>query len=76
MKIGVKDIQKPLQQEKLTPPQLQQLASKARGVCETLEEIEYMLKLNTVAKADKTQEFADIFQNAIDHITERQSGRG
>lgn len=58
----VKDIQQPLQQEKLTRAQLEQLALKARGVCETLEEIELMLKLNTVAQADLKDEIelADI----------------
>jgi len=59
----VKDIQQPLQHDKLTGAQQQQLALKARGVCETLEEVEHMLKLNTVARVDKKKELelADIF---------------
>jgi len=58
----VKEIQKPLQQEKLTRSQLEQLALKARGVCETLEEIEHLLKLNTVAEIETEEEveLADI----------------
>lgn len=58
----VKDIQQPLQQGTLTRAQLEQLALKARGVCETLEEIELMLKLNTIAQADPQDEIelADI----------------
>jgi len=52
----VKDIQKPLQHEKLNRAQLEQLALKARGVCETLEEIEHLLKLNTVAEVDAVEE--------------------
>lgn len=52
----VKDIQHPLEQEKLAHSQMQQLALKARGVCETLEEVEHLLKLNTVAAADKAEE--------------------
>ncbi|GEM_PF-2863703 len=58
----VKEIQKPLQQEKLTRPQVEQLALKARGVCETLEEIEHLLKLSTVAEIETAEEIelADI----------------
>ncbi len=58
----VKDIQQPLQHDKLTSAQQEQLARKARGVCETLEEVEHMLKLNTVAGAGKKKEMelADI----------------
>jgi len=59
----VKDIQQPLQHDKLTGAQQAQLALKARGVCETLEEVEHMLKLNTVAAVKKKNEMelADIF---------------
>lgn len=62
----VKNIQQPLQHDKLTSLQQQQLALKARGVCESLEEIEHLLKLNTVARLDKKNkaqelELADIF---------------
>lgn len=62
----VKNIQQPLQHDKLTNTQQQQLALKARGVCETLEEIEHLLKLNIVARLDKKNkaqelELADIF---------------
>jgi len=59
----VKNIQQPLQHDKLTGVQQQQLALKARGVCETLEEVEHMLKLNTVAAVRKKKEIelADIF---------------
>lgn len=62
----VKNIQQPLQHDKLTSTQQQQLALKARGVCESLEEIEHLLKLNTVARLDKKNkaqelELADIF---------------
>jgi hypothetical protein len=58
----VKEIQKPLQQEKLSRPQLEQLALQARGVCETLEEIEHLLKLTTVAEIEAAEEIelADI----------------
>jgi hypothetical protein len=52
----VKDIQHPLEQEKLTRSQMEQLAAKARGVCEMLEEVELLLKVNTVAQADKKEE--------------------
>jgi hypothetical protein len=59
----VKDIQQPLLHDKLTSAQQEQLARKARGVCETLEEVEHMLKLSTVTRADKKteMELADIF---------------
>lgn len=62
----VKNIQQPLLHDKLTNTQQQQLALKARDVCESLEEIEHLLKLNTVAnltKKNKAQELelADIF---------------
>lgn len=61
----VKNIQQPLQHDQLTGAQQQQLAVKARGVCEALEEIEHLLKLNTVASFDKKKktkelELADI----------------
>jgi hypothetical protein len=52
----VKDMQHPLEQEKLTRRQMEQLATKARGVCEMLEEVELLLKVNTVAKAVKKEE--------------------
>jgi len=59
----VKDIQTPLQQDTLTRAQQENLAVKARGVCETLEEVEHMLKLSTVAKAEAAEEveLADLF---------------
>jgi len=59
----VKDIQTPLQQQDtLTHAQATQLAQKARGVYETLAEIEYMLKLN-LAAGDQQRALAgaDIF---------------
>jgi len=76
----VKDIQTPLQYDKLTRTQQEQLALKARGVCEALEEIEHMLKLNTVARVDKKRELEldDIFivlPNAASAATVKNSQR-
>jgi len=56
----VKNIQQPLQHDRLTGAQQQQLAIKARGVCEALEEIEHLLKLNTVASLDKKKRTTDL----------------
>jgi TonB family protein len=53
----VKDIQAPLDlHDKLTPAQMDQLAFKARGIHEALEEISHVVKLNTHAAIDPPQE--------------------
>jgi TonB family protein len=73
----VKEIQAPLDlHDKLTPAEMDKLAFKARGVHEALEEISHVIKLNTHAADEPSQEnyYAGLVGSPNLNLMDRLSG--